>query len=62
MTNPKPSGPSLGSRAVAVVVLLFAAWVVFQLFKGFIIAVFWTGLIIFGVIAVIWAMRTLRRN
>jgi hypothetical protein len=62
MSTSKSSGSSLGSKAVALLVLLIAAWVVFQLIKGFILAVFWIGIVVFGVIAVLWALRTLRSD
>jgi hypothetical protein len=62
MSTSKSSGSSLGSKAVALLVLLVAAWIVFQLIKGFVIAVFFTGAIILGIIAIFWAMRTLRSH
>jgi hypothetical protein len=62
MSTSKSSGSSLGSKAVALLVLLVAAWIVFQLIKGFVIAVFWIGIVIFGLIAVFWAWRTLRSD
>lgn len=62
MSTPKSSGSSLGSKAVALLVLLVAAWIAFQLIKGFIIGVFWIGIVVFGLIAVFWAMRTLRSD
>jgi hypothetical protein len=62
MSTSKSSGSSLGSKAVALLVLLVAAWIVFQLIKGFVIAVFWVGVVVFGLIAVFWAYRTLRSD
>ncbi|MGH2839255.1 MAG: hypothetical protein ACRDKY_00340 [Solirubrobacteraceae bacterium] len=62
MSTSKSSGSSLGSKAVALLVLLVAAWIVFQLIKGFVIAVFWAGVLVFGIIAVFWAYRTLRSD
>jgi len=62
MFSSRSSGSSLGRRAVALLVLLVAAWIVFQLIKGFIIAVFWTGAIILAIIAIFWAMRTIRSD
>ncbi|MGH2918943.1 MAG: hypothetical protein ACRDLS_10165 [Solirubrobacteraceae bacterium] len=47
---------------MALLVLLVAAWIVFQLIKGFVIAVFWAGVLVFGIIAVFWAYRTLRSD
>lgn len=62
MSTSKSSGSSLGSKAVALLVLLVAAWIVFQLIKGFVIAVFWIGVLVFGIVAVFWAYRTLRSD
>jgi hypothetical protein len=53
---------SLGKRAVAILVLLVAAWIIFQVIKGFVVAVFWAGLIVLAIVAVFWAMRTLRSD
>jgi hypothetical protein len=62
MSTSKSSGSSLGSKAVALLILLVAAWIVFQLIKGFVIAVFWIGIVVFGLIAVLWAWRTLSKD
>jgi hypothetical protein len=62
MSTSKSSGSSLGSKAVALLVLVIAAWIVFQLIKGFVIAVFWVGVVVFGLIAVFWAWRTLKSD
>jgi hypothetical protein len=62
MSTSNSSGSSLGSKAVALLVLLIAAWIVFQLIKGFVIAVFWIGIVVFGLIAVLWAWRTLSKD
>jgi hypothetical protein len=62
MVTSKSSGPSLGRRAVAVLVLLVAAWIAFQIIKGFVIAVFWTGAAVLAIIAIFWAMRVLRSD
>lgn len=58
----RSSGSSLGRRAVAVVVLLLAAWVVFQVVKGVLIAVFWGVAAVLALVAVFWALRTLRSD
>ena len=60
MSSSKSSGTSLGSRAVAILVLLIAAWVIFQIIKGFVVAVFVTGVIVLAIVAIVWAVRTLR--
>ena len=47
MENEK-TGPSFGARVLAVVVLAFAAWILFKVVIG-----------VVAVIAVVWAVRTL---
>ena len=54
------SKPSIGSRLLAVVVLAIGAWVLFKLVIGTVVAIAWTVAAIVAVIAVIWAIRTLR--
>ena len=62
MSTSSPSGgASLGQRALALLVLLVVAWIVFQIIKGFVIAVFFAGVVVLALVAVFWAMRTLRR-
>ena len=56
-----PSGTSLGTKAIAAVVLLVAAWVLLKVVIGTVIAVAWTAVAILAVCAVIWAFFTLRR-
>jgi hypothetical protein len=62
MFTSKPSGSSLGMRAVAVVVLLLAAWVALQILKGVLIAVFWSVAAVLVLVAVIWAVHALRSD
>jgi hypothetical protein len=62
MVSSNSSGPSLGRRAVAILVLLVAAWIAFQIVKGFVVAVFWTGAAVLAVIAIFWALRVLRSD
>jgi len=56
------SKPSLGSRAIAVVVLAVAAWLLLKVVIGVVVAVAWTVAAIVAVIAVFWAIRTLTRD
>ncbi len=56
----KSVGPSLGTKAIAVVVLLVAAYVLFIVLKGIILAIAIPVLAILAVIGIIWAWRTLR--
>jgi len=62
MSASKPSGSSLGVRAVAVLVLILAGWVAFQIVKGVLIAVFWTVTAVLALVAIVWAVRTLRSD
>ena len=54
------SKPSLGSRLLAVIVLAVGAWILFKLVIGTVVAIAWTVAAIVAVIAVFWAIRTLR--
>ena len=56
------SKPSLASRAIAVVVLAVAAWLLLKVVIGVVVAVAWTVAAIVAVIAVFWAIRTLTRD
>ncbi|HEX8085095.1 MAG TPA: hypothetical protein VF529_12460 [Solirubrobacteraceae bacterium] len=51
---------SLLSKGVAAIVLLIAAWILLKIVIGFVSAIFWTVLAIAAVLAVIWAVFTLR--
>ena len=59
MSSSTPSGASLGKRAIAVLVLLVAAWILVKIAIGIVTAVFWVVLAIAAVVAVIWAIRVL---
>jgi fatty acid desaturase len=52
---------SLAGKAIAAAVLLVAAWMLVKVVVGFVSAIFWTVLVIVAVIAVLWAVFTLRR-
>jgi hypothetical protein len=54
------SKPSIGSRLLAVVLLAVGAWILFKLVIGTVVAIAWTVAAIVAVIAVFWAIRTLR--
>lgn len=58
--NETETGPSWGSRILAVIVLAVAAWILFKLVIGTVIAIAWAAAAIAAVIAIIWAVRTLR--
>ena len=49
-------------KAVAVVVLLIAAWLLFKVVLGVVTAVAWVVVIVLAVMAVLWAMSVLTRR
>ena len=52
---------SLFTKVVAAAVLLVAAWILLKIVIGFVSAIFWTVLTVIAVVAVLWAVFTLRR-
>jgi hypothetical protein len=52
----------LAVKALAVVVLLIAAWVLFKVVLGVVTAVAWVVVIVLAVMAVLWAMSVLSRH
>jgi hypothetical protein len=59
MSTSTPSRSSLGKRAIAALVLLVAAWILFKIFVGFLTAIVLAVGVIVAVIALIWAIRVL---
>jgi uncharacterized membrane protein YccC len=53
------TGPSLGKRALAVVVLAIAAWLLLKVVIGIIAGVAWIVIAVIAVVGVIWAINTL---
>jgi hypothetical protein len=53
------TGPSLASRALAVIVLAVAAWILLKVVIGIVAAVAWIIAIVVAIVAVIWALNTL---
>ena len=53
------SGASLGKRALALLVLLIAAWILFKFVIGLVTAVATVVVIVLAIAAVIWAIRVL---
>jgi hypothetical protein len=47
----------LAGKALALIVLVVAAWILFKIVIGVVAAVFWTVLAIVAVIAVLWALN-----
>jgi|tagenome__1003787_1003787.scaffolds.fasta_scaffold17779348_2 hypothetical protein len=58
----KESLSGLALKAVAVVVLLIAAWLLFKVVLGVVTAVAWVVVIVLAVMAVLWAMSVLSRR
>jgi hypothetical protein len=59
MSTSTSSGSSLGKRAIALVVLLLAAWILFKVVIGLVTAIAVGFLIVVAIVAVIWALRVL---
>ena len=60
MSSSSPArGSSLGKRAIALLVLLVAAWILFKVVIGFVTAVATVAVIVLAIFAVIWAIRVL---
>ena len=59
MSTSTTSSASLGKRALAVLVLLVAAWIIVKAVIGIAVAVFWAVLVIVAIAALIWAIRVL---
>lgn len=53
------TGPSLAARALAVIVLLIAAWILLRVIIGLVAGVAWIAMVVLAVVAVVWAWRTL---
>ena len=60
MSTSSPSrSSSLGKRAVAFLVLLVAAWIIFKVVIGVVTAVATVIVVVLAIVAVIWAIRVL---
>jgi hypothetical protein len=55
----RQSAADLGRRALALVVLLVAAWILFKLVLGVVSAVAWVVVVVLAVLAIVWALRVL---
>lgn len=53
------SGPSLGKRALAILILLVAGWLLLKFVIGVITAVAWTVVAVVAVLALVWALRVI---
>ena len=55
------AGSGLATKALGVVVLLIAAWILFKVVIGVVATVAWIVVIVGAVFAVLWALSVLRR-
>jgi hypothetical protein len=55
----KEAASNLGTKALALAVLLVAAWILFKLVLGFLTGLAWIALVIGAGIAAIWALGKL---
>jgi len=58
-TSKSSNGASLGTRALALVVLLIAAWLLFKFVIGLVTAFATIIVVVLAIVAVIWAIRVL---
>ena len=49
----------LGRKALALLVLLVAAWILFKVAVGIVAAVFWIVVVVLAIAAIVWAIRVL---
>ena len=49
----------LGRKALALLVLLVAAWILFKLVLGVVAAVAWVVVVVLAIAAIVWAVRVL---
>ncbi len=59
MSTSTPSSSSLGKRAIAVLVLLVAAFILFKVVIGIVTAVATVLAVVLAICALIWAIRVL---
>ena len=55
----REAASNLGTKALALAVLLVAAWVLFKLVLGLLTGLAWIALVLAAVIAVVWALGKL---
>jgi hypothetical protein len=58
-TSSPSSGASLGKRALALVVLLIAAWLLFNFVIGLVATLATIIVVVLAIVGVIWAIRVL---
>jgi hypothetical protein len=50
---------NIGMKAVALVILLIAAWILFKVVIGVVAAVAWVVVVVLAIVAAIWALNRL---
>ncbi len=55
----KETASNIGTKAIALVILLIAAWVLFKVVIGVVSAIAWTVVVIIAIVAVIWSLNRL---
>jgi hypothetical protein len=58
-TSSSSGGASLGKRALALVILLIAAWILFKVVIGIVAFAATAIVVVLAIVAVIWAIRVL---
>ena len=49
----------LGRKALAILVLLVAAWILFKVVLGIVAVVAWVVIVVVAIAAIVWALRVL---
>jgi hypothetical protein len=55
----RESAGDLGRKALALLVLVLAAWILFKVAVGVVAAVFWVVVVVLAIAAIVWALRVL---
>lgn len=61
MEKTEKTGSSLGRKAIAVLVLALAAWLLLKVIVGLIAGIAWIVVAVIVVVGVLWAFNTLSR-
>ena len=56
------SGPGLGTKALALLVLVAAAYLLFKVVVGVVMSIVWIAIVVLGIVAVFWAYSVLNRR
>lgn len=55
----RESASDLGRKALALLVLLVAAWILFKVVVGVVAFLFWIVVVVLAIAAIVWAIRVL---